>query len=63
MPHRSGPASHGLDWLGIRLDADANNLGRPRLHAPASAVTIWIVRAEEERLIAQDALSLMAGGS
>lgn len=51
-----------LEWLGARLDPDANHLARGRLHARSSKVAIWIVPAEEERMIARDALSVMAQG-
>jgi acetate kinase len=49
----------GLEWLGVRMDPGANNRGGPCLHSDDSRVSIWIVPAEEERMIAQDALSLM----
>lgn len=50
----------GLEWLGVRLDPDANHRGRARLHAQSSKVAVWIVPAREEEMIARDALSLMA---
>ncbi|MEX0283941.1 MAG: acetate/propionate family kinase [Paracoccaceae bacterium] len=49
----------GLEWLGARLDPDANHRSGPRLHAESSKVAIWVVPAEEERMIAVDALSLL----
>ena len=51
-----------LEWLGARLDPDANHGARGRLHARSSKVAIWIVPAEEERMIARDALSVMGQG-
>jgi acetate kinase len=39
-------------WLGVRLDAAANAAGGPQLHAPDSAVAVWIIPAGEERVIA-----------
>ena len=39
-------------WLGVRLDSAANAAGGPRLHAPDSAVAVWIIPADEERVIA-----------
>jgi acetate kinase len=50
----------GLEWLGLRMDPDANHRNGPRLHGTTSKVAIWVVPAEEERMIAADALSLMA---
>jgi len=52
----------GLEWLGVRMDPDANHRGRARLHAESSKVAVWIVPAREEEMIARDALSLMAQG-
>ncbi|WP_104017668.1 acetate/propionate family kinase [Roseovarius nitratireducens] len=49
----------GLGWLGLRADTAANDTGRPRLHAPDSAITAWVVPAQEERMIAADALALL----
>ncbi|MFC6686974.1 acetate/propionate family kinase [Jhaorihella thermophila] len=49
----------GLEWIGVRMDPDANHRGGPRLHADTSKVAVWVVPAEEERMIAADALSLM----
>lgn len=50
----------GLEWLGARMDPDANHRHGPRLHAGTSKIDIWVVPAEEERMIAQDALQVMA---
>ena len=50
----------GLEWLGVRMDPDANHRGHARLHAQSSKVAVWIVPAREEEMIARDALSLMA---
>ena len=41
-------------WLGVRLDADANATGGPRLHAPDSAVAVWALPADEESVIARE---------
>jgi acetate kinase len=51
----------GMEWLGLRMDPDANHRGGPRLHAETSKVAVWVVPAEEERMIARDALELMEG--
>jgi acetate kinase len=51
----------GLDWLGIDVDPKANEAGSPGLHSDASRVTAWIVPAEEEEMIARNAMSLMEG--
>ncbi|QGX97064.1 acetate/propionate family kinase [Roseovarius faecimaris] len=53
----------GLTWLGLALDHEANARNAPRLHATGSAVRVWIVKAEEERMIAADALSLLGAAA
>ncbi len=49
----------GFAWLGLRLDDAANNAGETRLHTEDSAVTCWILPAQEERRIAAEALALL----
>ncbi|MEO0655487.1 MAG: hypothetical protein AAFY77_11540, partial [Pseudomonadota bacterium] len=49
----------GLGWLGVSIDPEANASGGPALHAADSDIPIWIVPAEEERQIAQDALGVL----
>ncbi|UWR71790.1 acetate/propionate family kinase [Phaeobacter inhibens] len=49
----------GLEWIGARMDVDANHARKSRLHAASSKVAIWVVEAEEERQIAMDAQTLM----
>lgn len=50
---------HQLEWLGVRLDPDANHRNAARLHAKTSKVSVWVVPAEEEKMIAMDAMSLL----
>lgn len=52
----------GLAWTGAAYDAPANRQGAAVLHETHSNVAIWTVRAEEERQIAFEAISLGAGG-
>jgi len=49
----------GLAWLGLSMDSAANDTNAPRLHARDSAISAWIIPAEEERMIAADALRLL----
>ena len=49
----------GLAWAGVKLDPVANRQNKPRLHAETSKVPVWIVPAQEERMIARDACSLI----
>ena len=48
----------GLEWIGVRMDPDANHARKTRLHANSSKITIWIVPAEEEKMIARDTFKL-----
>ena len=49
----------GLEWIGVRTNPDFNHRGGPRLHADSSKVAVWVVPAEEERMIALDAVALL----
>lgn len=48
-------------WLGVRLDAEANAAGGPRLHAPDSAIAVWVVAADEEGVIARQTRTVVDG--
>jgi acetate kinase len=48
-------------WLGVQIDMDANAAGGPRLHAPDSAVAVWVVPADEEAVIAQQTRAVVDG--
>lgn len=52
----------GLDFLGVRLNHDANDNGRLRLHADGAGVAVWIIPAAEEAQIAAEAFALIAAG-
>lgn len=49
----------GLEWAGVRMNPDYNHRHGPRLHGESSKIAIWVIPAEEERMIARDALSLL----
>lgn len=49
----------GLEWLGVRVDPDANAAGERRLDARGSGVAVWIAPAEEERQIARDVVDCL----
>ena len=40
-------------WLGIELDAEANARRGPRISAPSSKVSAWVIPTNEELMIAQ----------
>ena len=49
----------GLEWAGVRINPDFNHRSGPRLHADSSKVAVWVIPAEEERMIAMDAQALL----
>jgi acetate kinase len=40
-------------WLGARLDTEANQTGGPRISLPDSAISAWVIPANEELMIAR----------
>jgi acetate kinase len=52
----------GAAWLGVELDATANAGGGPRISAPASRVTAWVIPTDEELMIARHTLALLRRG-
>ena len=39
-------------WLGIRLNAEANSAGGPKISADDSAVSVWVIPTDEDLMIA-----------
>ncbi len=50
---------NGLQWAGVEMDGQANARNAPRLHAATSKIPAYIIPAQEERMIALDALTLI----
>ena len=48
-----------LAWLNLKLDEQANKAGGPRISAPDSAVSVWVIPTNEELMIAQHTLALL----
>jgi acetate kinase len=48
-------------WLGLDLDAAANDAGGPRISLPVSRVAAWVIPTNEELMIAQHTRRLVAG--
>jgi acetate kinase len=48
-----------LAWLGVKLDKSANDSNGPRISAPDSAVSVWVIPTNEELMIAQHTLALI----
>jgi acetate kinase len=47
-------------WLGIELDAAANRAGGPRISAPGSRVSAWVIPTDEELMIGRHTRRLLA---
>jgi acetate kinase len=50
------------EWLGVRLDADANaapGSGARRISTPDSRIPVWVVPTDEERMIATHTLEVL----
>jgi acetate kinase len=50
----------GAEWLGVDLDDTANESGRPRISSPSSRVSVWVIPTNEELMIAQHTLRVLA---
>ncbi len=48
-----------LAWLGVKLDAQANAAGGPRISTSDSGVSVWVIPTNEELMIAQHTLALV----
>lgn len=48
-----------LAWLGVKLDERANASGGPRISAPDSGVSVWVIPTNEEVMIARHTLALV----
>jgi len=50
-------------WLGIRIDRDANAASRTVLHSPGSAVHVLVIPTNEELMIARHTRRVLSSGS
>lgn len=44
----------GLEWIGVKTNPDANHRNASHIHAETSQIPVWIIPANEERMIARD---------
>ncbi|VAX04525.1 Acetate kinase [hydrothermal vent metagenome] len=49
----------GCEWLGLRLDNEANRLGRTCISRDDSAVSAWVIATDEEQMIAEHSLRIL----
>lgn len=54
-----GAIGERLAWLGVRIDAAANNEGRERINASDSAVDVLVIPTNEELTIAQHCVAVL----
>ena len=50
----------GLSWLGITIDAEANQCGRARISPAGQAPSVWVIPTDEEVVIAHHTRSVLA---
>jgi len=50
----------GLDFIGVKLDGAANRAGRPVISSAAAAVSVRVMRTDEERMIAETVRRMLA---
>jgi len=49
------------EWIGVRLDAAANNEGRARIGAPESSVQVFAIPTDEDLMIARHTVAVLNG--
>ena len=49
-------------WLGVCLDAAANQAGEQRISDADSRVSVWVIPTNEERVVANDTKRLVMPG-
>jgi acetate kinase len=49
-------------WLGVEVDASANATGGPRISDANARVSVWVIPADEERMIARHTCELLGLG-
>lgn len=55
---RAAIAAH-LGWLGVRVDAEANNAHKLRIDAPDSEISLLVMHTDEEQVIADEACQVL----
>jgi acetate kinase len=51
----------GCEWLGARIDQNANNSGHEKIHAASSTLQLAVIPTDEEFMIAVHTLRCAAG--
>jgi acetate kinase len=51
-----------LGWMGLSLDPAANDRGGPRISAPDSRVSVWVIPTDEDLMIARHTQQMVEAG-
>ena len=51
---------HGLGWLGLELDGGSNGRGQTCVSPPGRAPSVWVIRTDEEGVIAAHTIKLVS---
>lgn len=62
-PEVRARACAGLEFLGIHLDPERNAAGAPVISTDVSSATVRVIRTDEESMIAQDVVRILARDS
>jgi acetate kinase len=57
-----GSVAEKLGWLGVDLDAAANESGRPMISLPQSKVAAYVIRTDEELMIVRHTVAFLSAG-
>jgi len=60
QPQIRARVAQRLQWLGIEIDEDANKRNAIAINAASSRVTLFVIPTDEEQVIADEALALIA---
>lgn len=55
-------ACQGAEWLGVQCDESNNKHGGPKISAPSSSVSTWVIPTNEELIIARHTGRLLGAG-
>lgn len=61
-PQLRARIAQGAGWLGARLDAQANARGQACISTPGSAVSLWVIPTDEDRVIAAHTRAVLGLG-
>jgi acetate kinase len=62
-PLTRAEVASGCSWLGLKIDPALNAGGRGRINATGSAVSVWVIPTDEQRMIARHMHAALAAES